>query len=567
MKKSSNNNLCDHLLLLASDFREHHKKNINLLEKLPRILVLKKAFPESLDALDILLFALVFEDSFNDEPKTGWKLVDSNFSGSTGHKLDLINRLNRLTKERYLERLDLSLKSSNNLNRSTYNLRESTLAGLMLGKIEEPFFYKKVEDSGMFIELIRQMQIQINGDAFQWDDMIENVKILIQKNAHLNIIKGFNKLQGNRLKKMEPNQAEFELVFLVFLLEKFLDGDIELNLEENVELLETPFTFLDYLRNPISKGTHPLLKKGYLTEMQSNIVSRDKLYTFSDEGIEKLLGEEITLLQKTPGAKNMQLPEAIPACNLFFEGKLANQVDELKLILQQDGFEKWRKKIYQDSSREVGLTLLFFGKPGTGKTELALQLAKQSNRPIIKADMSEMRSMWYGESEKMVKRLFSRYNHLQKRSRKTPILFLNEADALIGKRIQTAVSIDQTNNAIQNILLDELENFSGILIATTNMKENFDPAFERRFLMKLEFQNPGPELRFNLLKQKFSNLPEKDLKDLAYQYPLSPAQFENIKRKLMVQDLLNISINTELLKHLFEEETSFQPTALGFQRN
>lgn len=562
--KTATKNLCDHLLLLPTDCEDLSDLRSETLAELPRMKLLRKSFPESLSEMDILLIALVFEDSFKDTPKSGWKLIDTFFKTSTGNKLDLINRLNKLVRERYLDKVDLSLKSTNSLNRSTYTLQESTLAGLMTGKIEEAFFYKKVDDSGRFVELIRMMQNQVNSDNYNWQEMTEIVKTLIEKNSHLNLVKGYFKLYKAGFKKMEKDQAEYEFLFLVLLLEKFLDGDTELDLDENLSQIESPFFMLDCIRKSIDNDSHPLLRKNYLHEVKGPINSRIRTFTFTEEGIENLLGNEAAKLLRSPSSKNMYLPEKIAACDLFFEGPMANQVAEIESILKQDGFENWRKKIHQKTGKEPGLTMLFFGKPGTGKTELALQLAKNSNRPIIKTDMSEMKSMWFGESEKIVKQVFTRYKYLQKHTKKTPILFLNEADALIGKRLHTSNSLDQTTNAIQNILLDELENFSGILIATTNMKENFDSAFERRFLLKLEFQNPGPELRYTLLQNKFPEIPNDALLKLSQQFALSPAQLENIHRKLNMQELLNKKINASLLQQLFEEEQGAQSKLLGF---
>ena len=91
--------------------------------------------------------------------------------------------------------------------------------------------------------------------------------------------------------------------------------------------------------------------------------------------------------------------------------------------------------------------------------------------------------MWYGESEKIVKGIFTRYKRMCKRSSVKPILLFNEADAILSKRhnMDGGRSTDQTENTIQNIILEEMEKLDGILIATTNLADNLDKAFERRF--------------------------------------------------------------------------------------
>ena len=117
----------------------------------------------------------------------------------------------------------------------------------------------------------------------------------------------------------------------------------------------------------------------------------------------------------------------------------------------------------------------------------------------------------------------------------TPILLFNEADAIFGRRFTDINhSADKMQNTVQNIILDELENFEGILIATTN----FDKAFERRFLYKVKFDHPSKEVLVKLWMSFFPNLSEDEAKGLANRYSLSPGQMENISRKLMVDEIL-----------------------------
>jgi SpoVK/Ycf46/Vps4 family AAA+-type ATPase len=115
-------------------------------------------------------------------------------------------------------------------------------------------------------------------------------------------------------------------------------------------------------------------------------------------------------------------------------------------------------------------------------------------------DISKTKSMWFGQSEKIIKDIFDRYRSRVKQAQKTresiPILLLNEADAVICKRRETEGSnLAQTENAMQNIILEEMEKLEGILIATTNLTQNMDKAFERRFLFKVEFEKPCHSLQ------------------------------------------------------------------------
>ena len=97
---------------------------------------------------------------------------------------------------------------------------------------------------------------------------------------------------------------------------------------------------------------------------------------------------------------------------------------------------------------------MFYGAPGTGKTESVLQIARESGRDIMQVDISSVRNKWYGETEKQIKKIFTDYKDLVKQSKKTPILLFNEADAILSVRSELgsdSSSVGKTENAIQNI--------------------------------------------------------------------------------------------------------------------
>lgn len=186
-----------------------------------------------------------------------------------------------------------------------------------------------------------------------------------------------------------------------------------------------------------------------------------------------------------------------------------------------------------------GFTCLFYGSPGTGKTESVYQLAKKTGRDIIMADVSKLKSKWVGESEKNLKRLFSNYKSLVESTSVTPILLFNEADAIFGIRKFGAESaVDKMENSLQNIILQEMENLQGILIATTNLTENLDKAFERRFLYKVKFSNPSVDVKCQIWNAMMPQLPEVDAHFLAEKFDFSGGQIENVVRKKTIQAIL-----------------------------
>ena len=148
--------------------------------------------------------------------------------------------------------------------------------------------------------------------------------------------------------------------------------------------------------------------------------------------------------------------------------------------------------------------------------------------------------MWVGESEKNIKALFDNYRNKVRESKLTPILLFNEADAIIGKRQEGAErAVDKMENSIQNIILQEMETLDGILIATTNLAQNMDKAFERRFLYKIKFTKPTIEARMSIWREMIPTLSEADTHALAVKYDFSGGQIENIARHYAIDNILH----------------------------
>jgi SpoVK/Ycf46/Vps4 family AAA+-type ATPase len=158
----------------------------------------------------------------------------------------------------------------------------------------------------------------------------------------------------------------------------------------------------------------------------------------------------------------------------------------------------------------------------------------------MRVDISQTKSVWFGESEKVIKRVFTDYQEYSAQCELCPILLINEADAIISKRKEILNSnVTQTENAIQNIILEELENFKGILIATTNRVNNLDSAFERRFLFKVEFSKPDLLVKAKIWKSKLPNLEMVDCERLASDFDFSGGQIDNIIRKYEISGILS----------------------------
>ncbi len=184
----------------------------------------------------------------------------------------------------------------------------------------------------------------------------------------------------------------------------------------------------------------------------------------------------------------------------------------------------------RDKKGGIEARLIFYGPPGTGKTMTAYSLAKSLKRKVLSFDCSNILSMYVGESEKNVRRIFDTYYDLSQKTKTSPVLLLNEADQFLSSRTTgQGGGADKMHNQMQNIFLEQIEKFEGVLIATTNLLESIDPAFSRRFNYKLEFAKPGFAQR-KLLWEKMlpNNAPfEKDfsIERLAH-YELSGGQID-----------------------------------------
>ncbi|MBP6497300.1 MAG: ATP-binding protein, partial [Campylobacteraceae bacterium] len=193
----------------------------------------------------------------------------------------------------------------------------------------------------------------------------------------------------------------------------------------------------------------------------------------------------------------------------------------------------------------IDAKIILYGPPGTGKTMTALSLAKSMKKRVLSFDCSKILSKYVGESEKNVRSIFDTYKELCKKTKSEPLLLLNEADKFLSSRYVDASSgADKMHNQMQNIFLEQIEKFDGLLIATTNLLETIDPAFSRRFDYKIAFEKPDLKQRLELWKKL---LPEAatyekgfDVEKLAT-YPLSGGQI----RLIVKNTALKVAIKTK----------------------
>ena len=293
----------------------------------------------------------------------------------------------------------------------------------------------------------------------------------------------------------------------------------------------------DYLQGEYKNRSLDLQKMGIIEYVNIDGMAAKDRFHLTDEVKEMILADVGGLRDRTPMAGLIEYG-TIDAKALFYDDAVKRQVSSLESILSAERFPEIREMMKLKGMR-TGFNCLFYGAPGTGKTETVYQLAKRTGRDLITADVTKIKSYWVGESEKNIKELFNKYRRCVKESKVTPILLFNEADAIFGIRMEGADrAVEKMENSIQNIILQEMENLDGILIATTNMTQNLDKAFERRFLYKIKFDMPSVEVKSRIWHSMVPDLDEGQTRKLASMFNFSGGQIENVSRKKMVQSII-----------------------------
>ncbi len=270
---------------------------------------------------------------------------------------------------------------------------------------------------------------------------------------------------------------------------------------------------------------------GMMTKDYFKIRDAVKEEVFADVGGIRKEAPKVSASRKLPAG-------TIGRKDLFYNIPEGRQVEQLKELLSEERFNDIRERMKAKGLR-TGFTCLFYGGPGTGKTETVYQIARKSGRNLFIVDVSKIKSCWVGESEKNIKEVFDNYRQTVKAGGMVPILLFNEADAIFGIRQEGAErAVDKMENSIQNIILQEMEDLDGILIATTNLTTNLDKAFERRFLYKIRFEKPSVEAKVSIWRTMIPSLSETEAERLATEFDFSGGQIENIARKKEVRAII-----------------------------
>ncbi len=294
------------------------------------------------------------------------------------------------------------------------------------------------------------------------------------------------------------------------------------------------------IKTSMNNGTFILLRENIIENNCSDGFVDRSSFRMTAKAKRDLFSElNLSLMNEEEKRNDVIKHEEITHKKLFYDDNISRQIAELGKLLEESEYKKVNSRMKANGFR-CGFTCLFYGAPGTGKTETVMQLARQTKRDILQVNISQIKSMWVGESEKNIQMVFDAYRSIVKERSITPILLFNEADAIISKRHTGAErAVDKMENAIQNIILQEMESLDGILIATTNLVQNMDKAFERRFLYKIKFEKPTIEARMNMWHEMIPALKDDEVRILATRYNFSGGQVENIARHYTIANILH----------------------------
>lgn len=200
----------------------------------------------------------------------------------------------------------------------------------------------------------------------------------------------------------------------------------------------------------------------------------------------------------------------------------------LKAIIKHVSY---KRKIYKDwrldikLSRSTGILVLFSGPPGTGKTMAAEIIANELKLDLYRIDLSSVVNKYIGETEKNLKKVFD------EAEKSNAILFFDEADALFGKRSEIKDSHERYSNIKINYLLQKMEEYKGLCILATNLRNALDRAFLRCIRFVIDFPIPDADQRKAIWKKCFEpKIPNinVDFKFLAKQFKISGGDIRNI---------------------------------------
>jgi DNA polymerase III delta prime subunit len=411
--------------------------------------------------------------------------------------------------------------------KTTYCVPADVLQAIRKGENYIPPAFTNLDIDDMF-ERLADMLEDIDWEETCQDALFTELENLVKENPHLVFSKTI----------LEHELDQKDNAILLYFCHKIVNEDDELMMLHDLQKLFQKKTDAYRENDMFCIGAHSLMQSKIVGYHNDNGFGDRDTFCLTEETKKTLLAELGYKSKHRKSKHGLLLHTSFPAKTMFYNADEERHIKRLSELLTQDNFKNVLTRLAESGMR-TGFPCLFYGAPGTGKTETVYQIARATGRDIMQVDIADTKSMWFGESEKKIKDVFEHYREYVKQNPIAPILLFNEADAVIGKRKDvTTGNVAQTENAIQNIILQELETLNGILIATTNLTQNLDNAFERRFLYKIEFKKPTRQAKQYIWQSMLPTLSDTDARELAERYDFSGGQIENVSRKHTVDKII-----------------------------
>ncbi|EAL8349705.1 ATP-binding protein, partial [Campylobacter jejuni] len=425
--------------------------------------------------------------------------------------LDALEDLKKLIERGFVNQNSSFFKSLENNKTQTLTLAllqsELSLSEYFLEFLEAKprLNFEKQEAYADYLEYLK--------DEFARIQLYERLSF-IQKSAYnseiKNQIKLYEKHIKERLKKSkfynvladifkEYNlEHKEQIIFLALLKEEYaLSNESSISREMNSLLSLISENDLERHKNKkLLQENAPLLNLIEYDEYLNAFGDISKSFFIIDEILQRIINFEPKQSKKIKiesVLKDQDIFELIEPSTDINDIIMPENTKELleNILKQQD--KKVLERLHSwgiKSNKNIEAKIIFYGPAGTGKTMSALAMAKSMKKSVLSFDCSKILSKWVGESEQNVRKIFDTYKNIVQTCKQSPILLLNEADQFLSTRVDGSSGSDKMHNQMQNIFLEQIERFSGVIIATTNFLESLDSAFSRRFDYKIEFQKP-----------------------------------------------------------------------------
>ncbi|HOX78469.1 MAG TPA: ATP-binding protein [Bacteroidales bacterium] len=481
--------------------------------------------------LQAVIFSVIFILNFKNRSVDITDLADY-METSNLKVLPLLTEIEGLERKRLICRYNGSSRMSSLRRMGIYEIGYFITRNILEGILKNDKSYLSRKENYSMVSLLEEVATLVedrDDGNVTTDEVVTETNLMLQNNSELDFVR---KILSYRL-QME------NLLLLLYVCRETINGsegsDLVRTCEKIYEDVDTRFT----MRQTLVIGHNELINHD-LIKLREGYFKTDREILLTDKALNELFGKDKELFVKNDRSKKELIQSKnLKETRLFFNKEEQEQLTFVTRLLQQTNFQKTILRL-EKNNMHSGVAILFHGDPGTGKTASVYDIAMKTGRDIFMVDISNTKSMWFGESEKIIKELFDRYRRIVENSKKAPILLFNECDAVFSSRKNaTRSAVDQTENAIQNIILQEIENLKGIMIATTNLTQNLDRAFERRFLFKIAFQKPGPEVLQKIWMDKIHVMKAGEARKLSEKFELSGGNIENVARKVQMHQIIN----------------------------